>query len=223
MKRLLVFVTHSILVIGCLFANSCTKDLSFSGGTLVQVFGPEKVDSYYGYDANGKKVGGGTFVNDVVYLNSAMSDGISYASKAYEYQGLVGGKGCYLYYNYAVDYSKTTTIKFTFQGDNLCVFTEEHAVKDARWRWMCTFCSHQNSSYAKNVGNGDTVKLGNQSSIVSSKTYSVISDPSAGSGEPRYVLYEGETYIEVYINGNEAHIIRRIPSLYDYGTFKISH
>lgn len=221
MKRLFVFILNSILVLGGVLVSSCTKDPSVSGGTFVQVSGPEIVHSFFGYNADGQKIGGGTFVNDVFFLNTIVNDDISYASKAYEYQGLVGGKGCYLYYYYCVDYSKTTTVKFTFQGNNLCVYSEEYAVKDASWTWECTFCSHPSSSYASRVGDKETIHYGDGSTVFSTKTYSVLSDPNAGKDDPRYVLYEGETYIEIYVSGNEAHIIKRLPSLYDYGTFKI--
>lgn len=220
MKAKLIIFSTIVLTCACgKLGPGGLKDIQ----TLTKTEGAIKVSSEFGYK-NGSLISNKDFVNDCFILEEVTgTSSIDYYSHAYSYQGLVGGKGCYLYYYYRISYDKKTTYSFNFLPGDVCRYEEVVSIDNGKWSWECTECNYPNSSYASAVGSGDSETFPRASKVLHSQMFNVLRNPTSSKDSPQITLYAEDTYLDIYINGSSAHVIQRVPSVMDMDTFVVNN
>lgn len=209
-----------VLISMCIL-SACSADSSSSANAFTRVEEPHNSAVLYGYDSNGQLVG-----DDKQEFDDCRYDVYRYYddlelendfTRAYEYMGLAGKSGAYLFYGYYLYFPVKKTYSFKFM-DYTCQYQEIWTVStNGKWRWNCNFSN--TVTYSSYVGNSGQQTLPAGTKTIMEKTYSMIPTEITGKDAPTLVLYSEDTYIDVYVSGSLAHFIQRLPSYEDLGVF----
>ena len=120
----------------------------------------------------------------------------------------------YRYYCVFCSYSMKVTHSLEFMGKGLCAYRENYEMSDCDLYWICTCSDEENDG---NVGERYEYNVIEKPWTKSERVFNVLETESSD----QYVLYEGDTYIDAYIEGKQIHLIKRIPSVEDMGVFEL--
>lgn len=217
------FVKKSLLLLfgSVLFFCACSGDNPSESNTFVREEEPHNSLISYGYDKNGTLSGNKQAFEDCRSDVYRFYDDLSLQSdytRAYEYMGLAGKTGAYLYYGYNLYFPVKKSYSFQFKEQNTCLYQENWTVSaEGVWTWSCNYSN--TITYSSHVGESGRQTLPSGNKNIWQKFYSVIPAENAGINSPTFVLYNDDTYIDVFVSGKQAHFIQRLPSYEDLGTF----
>lgn len=103
-----------------------------------------------------------------------------------------------------------------FIGKGLCKYSVKWIPKNAEviFTYECVFSSKDNDEM---VGKYGSEHLKTHQATIETRSFNVLKTDDRN----QYILYEGDTYIDAYIEGETIHLIQRVPSVKDMGTFDL--
>lgn len=216
-KNLLLTVFIVVALSGCQ-KNLENYNFAKGGKSFERIIVDDSVECCWGYDESGNQYSSQDTYGAYNYVFSGEWPSVKNAK---QYLGEIPSKynphyniSAYRYFFYNFSYNIRIVQSLDFIGNGLCEYKEVWTTSDPILLEVCTRSDKDDDT---SVGTSSvyypTPEVWNRTD----RLFNVLESSEKGS----FILYEGDTYIDAYVDGNTIHLIKRIPSVEDMGVFAL--
>lgn len=204
------------VLLGSLLGCQMRLDLNEGGKSFEKIVADESTMCRWGYDSDGKQCYEFGDYQDAYF--HAFEDIPDIDTK--DYLGEYPSSNPHIniskfrYYMCTLTFDIKVVGYLNFIGKGLCEYSEVWTPSDPKLKVQCTKSDLKGDSL---VGDTDYYS---PTPIVWNKTERLFNVLESGV-DGQFILYEGDTYIDAYVEGDEVHLIKRVPSIEDMGVFKL--